>query len=304
MRVSTITEPGRPITEPGMAIDAIGEESAVSWGAIIAGAFATAALVLALTLLAAGLGLLSISPWKDLGASAKTIGLAGAIALILVHVVSSGTGGFIAGRLRTKWTSTPIDEIFFRDTAHGFLSWAVSLVIGIGLLSAISLTLIGAGAQIGSQAMATIGTAATTAAAQAAGRGSNVTDPTGYFVDTLFRSEREAPTADDGAMRAEVGRILVAGAGSGDVPPADRTYLAEVVAARTGLAQPEAEKRVADVIRQAKDARIRAEQNLRDAADMARKGGSYLALWTFVAMLAGAFTSSYAATIGGRIRDE
>lgn len=285
-------------------VEMIGEDSAVSWGAIIAGAFATAALVLALFLLGTGLGLLSISAWWDVGVSAMTVGLSAAIWLVVVHVVSAGMGGFITGRLRTKWTSAPVDEIYFRDTAHGFLSWAVSVVIGVGLLAAIALSLISGGAQVGTQAIGSVGGAATTAATQAAAQGStDLADPTGYFVDTLLRSDREAPDARDGAVRAEVGRILVIGIGTGDISPADRTYLAQVVAARTGLGQPEAEKRVADVIRHAKDAKVRTERTLRDAADSARKGTAYLSLWTFIAMLAGAFTSSYAATIGGRIRD-
>jgi hypothetical protein len=304
MRVSTNSEPERRVLARERPIDASGETSAVSWGAIAAGAFATAALVLALTLAAAGLGLSAISPWKDLGPSAPTIGLAGAIALVLVHVVSSGTGGFVAGRLRTKWASTPIDEVYFRDTAHGFLSWAVSTVIGIGLLAAISLLVLTSGAQVGSQAITTMSSTATAAALQPGGKSSSNADPTPYLVDMLLRGESEAPPSDDGAVRAEVGRIFMAGAASGDVSAADRTYLARVVASRTSLAQPEAEKRVAEIIRRAKDAKAKAEEDLRQAADTARKSAAYLSLWTFVAMLAGAFTSSYAATIGGRIRDD
>jgi hypothetical protein len=298
MHVSTINDPRR-------AVDAIGETSAVSWGAIIAGAFATAALIFALFLFGAGLGLLSASPWTNAGASATTIGLSAAIWLVIVHVLASGMGGFITGRLRTKWTSTPIDEVFFRDTAHGFLAWAVSVVIGVALVSVIALSAISGTAQVGSQAVATVGAATTTAATEAAGRASaNTADPTGYFVDKLFRSDREAPDADNGAVRTEVGRILVNGIAAGDISSSDRTYLAEVVAARTGIGQPEAEKRVAEIMRQAKDAKAKAEETIRAAADAARKAGAYLSLWTFVAMLAGAFTSSYASTIGGRLRDE
>lgn len=297
MHVSTINDPRR-------AVDAIGETSAVSWGAIIAGAFATAALILSLFLLGTGLGLLSASPWPNAGASLTTIGLSAAIWLVIAHVLASGMGGFITGRLRTKWTSTPIDEVFFRDTAHGLLAWAVSVVIGVALLSAIALSTISGAAQVGSQAVGTLGAATTTAAAEAAGRASaNSSDPTFYFVDRLFRSDREAPDTDRGTVRAEVGRILVNSMAAGDISSADRAYLAEVVAARTGIGQPEAEKRVAEIVRQAKDAKAKAEANIREAADAARKAGSYLALWTFIGMLAGAFTSSYAATIGGRLRD-
>jgi hypothetical protein len=214
-------------------------------------------------------------------------------------------GGFITGRLRTKWTSTPIDEVFFRDTAHGFLAWAVSVVIAAGLYALIALFTLYAGTQIGSQAIGGAAKSVTTAASTVAGRNSDA-DPTGYLVDSLLRPEqREAPAGGDSAsVRAEVGRILVGGvATGGDISSTDRNYLADVVAARTGLARAEAEKRVADIIRQAKDARTKAEATLRDVADAARRNLAYLALWSFIALLAGAFTASYAATFGGQLRD-
>ena len=114
----------------------------------------------------------------------------------------------------------------------------------------------------------------------------------GYFVDMLFRSDRPA-AGDAAAAQAEVGRILAVDAASGEMPSADRTYVAQLVAARTGLSQADAEKRVADVVERAKA-----------AADAARKTGVYVAIWAFIALLVGAFSASYMATVGGAVRDE
>src|ERR1700753_2352811 len=99
--------------------------SGVSWGAVIAGAFVASAFSLALLALGAGLGLVSVSPWSANNMSATTFGILAAAWLIAVQLFSSGVGGYIAGRLRTLWVDTHTDEVFFRDTAHGLLVWAV-----------------------------------------------------------------------------------------------------------------------------------------------------------------------------------
>ena len=124
---------------------------------------------------------------------------------------------------------------------------------------------------------------------QADGR---ILDPNEYFVDTLLRSDRTGPDRNDSSVRGEVGRIFANALRKGDVPAADKTYLAQVVAAKTGLSQTDAEKRVSDVFAEA-----------RQAADTTRKAAAHLSLWLFVALLIGAFCASYAATIGGRQRD-
>jgi hypothetical protein len=124
-------------------------------------------------------------------------------------------------------------------------------------------------------------------------------DSNAQFVDFLFRSDRPRE-ADDSSVRAEAGRVLVNGLRQGDLPATDRSYLAQLITARTGLSQPEAEKRVADAVTQAKEAETKARQ----AADAARKAGIHMALWTCLALLIGAFAASYAATIGGKQRDD
>ena len=253
--------------------------SGVSWGAVIAGAFVTAALSLTLLALGAGFGLLSVSPWANAGISAKTASTAAIIWLIVIQVVASGLGGYLAGRLRTKWASIHSDEVHFRDTAHGFLVWAVAVVLTAAFL--------------GSAATAMVGGAAAT--------GEMGVPESAYFVDALFRSNA-GPTAGspanasavgtDDALRAEAAAILANALKQSETGAADRTYLAQLVSTRTGLSETAAEQRVNDVIQQA-----------RQAADTVRKATARLLLWTFLALLIGAFCASYAATIGGRQRD-
>jgi hypothetical protein len=266
------------------------EQSTVSWGAVVAGGIAAAALSLFLLALGVGLGLSSISPWSDQGVSATTFKVGTGVYLVCVAMLSSAVGGYLAGRLRATWAGLHNDEIYFRDTAHGLLAWAFATILGATALGAAT-THIVAGAAAGLAPAA-----ATTAATSQA-------QPTDIYVDTLLRTEPRPAAADAQASnqpgagaatpRAEVGRLIapVLRRG-GDVSPADRTYLAKVVAARTGLGQPEAEKRVNDVIVQAKQ-----------AADDARKAAAKLMLWLAASMLAGAVASILGATEGGLLRD-
>jgi hypothetical protein len=125
-------------------------------------------------------------------------------------------------------------------------------------------------------------------------------DPMGYVVDTLFRSDRPDPNTTPEDVRAEAIRIIASGLRNGDVPAVDKTYLAQLVAARTGISQADAEKRVNDVIAKAKDVELKARQ----AADTARKVAATAAFFTAFAMLVGAFIAAVAATIAGHRRDE
>lgn len=297
-----------PTTNPagGAALGRSGTESnvsAVSWAAVLAGAVVGAALALILLALGAGLGFSSISPWQGQGASASTFTLAAAAWLIIVQIVASGLGGYLAGRLRTKWSDVNADEVHFRDTAHGFLSWAVGALIGAALLGSAAASAVGGGAQLASGALSGLGGAAGAAASQAAGSGGGTGgDAVGYFSDRLFRSDRPAPNASEGDSRAEIGRVLGRSLAQGSLAADDRTYIAQAVAARTGLSQPDAEKRVDEVTAQAKDAAAKAETAARQAAEAARKAAMAISLWTFIALLIGAFSATLAATWGGRAR--
>lgn len=194
--------------------------SAVSWGAVLAGAAAAAALSLILLLLGAGLGLAAASPWAGDGASAATLGVAGIVWLAFTQLAASGLGGYLAGRLRVRWRDTDADEVHFRDTAHGLLSWAVATLFTAAVLTAS----VGAIAGIGVKGAAlAAGTAATGAAAATAAAGtaadesgvkgsSSGTARTalgsgdfGYYVDTLLRPAATAPTTASTPSAAPAG---------------------------------------------------------------------------------------------------
>ena len=250
--------------------------SGVSWAAIMGGAFVTAALSVILLALGAGLGLSSISPWSNVGATASTMGTAAIIWLIAMQIFSSALGGYLAGRLRTKWSSIHTHEVYFRDTAHGFLVWSVAIVITMSFLTSTAATMVGGTGPSGDTSLAE-------------GRGF---DPAGYYVDALFRSDHPSQERNDAPMRAEVGNILANALRQKEIPAADKIYLTQLVIAKTGLQQADAEKRVMDVF-----------ASTREMAEAARKAVSHLLLWFFIALLIGAFSASYAATIGGRQRD-
>lgn len=271
--------------------------SAVSWAAIIAGAVAMGAIALILLALGAGLGFASISPWSGAGASATTFKVATGIWLIVVQWLSAAFGGYLTGRLRTKWVAVPADEIYFRDTAHGFLAWALAAVVTVAALASATSALVGGAAHV---AGAAAGETVQGAAGSVASSGSAALDPTGYLVDSLFRTNHPAANTDPQAVRAETLRIIAHGVSSGAVSNEDRTYLADLVAARTGLSQPEAAQRVDQVVAQAKAAEIKA----RYAADQVRKAAAALSFFTAFSMLVGAFIAAVAAVVAGHRRDE
>ena len=249
--------------------------SGVSWGAVIGGAFVAAAFYLILLALGAGLGLSALSPWSNVGAPASAVGAAAIVWLIFIEVVASALGGYLTGRLRTKWALVHTDEVYFRDTANGFLAWAVALVISVTLLTSAGALMVGKSAEVRSTSQ----------------NSTAALSPNAYFVDTLFRSDRPN-SVNDTATRAEASRIVDRAILLDQMPAADRNYLIGMVAAQTGISQSRAEERVATVIADA-----------RQAEDTARKVTAHLLLWFFLALMMGAFSASYAATIGGRQRD-
>jgi hypothetical protein len=259
------------------------QASGVSWGAIAAGGIATSALSLLLLALGAGLGFSSVSPWSNSGVSARTFNIGAGLYLIVMAMVASTIGGYLAGRLRTKWAGVHTHEVFFRDTAHGFLAWAFAAVLSAAFLASAASHL-ATGASVG------LGQAVGTAAAN-----QSLLDgvPVNNFVDTLLRADPAANRPPmDPAARGEILRIFTVGLRDGELAASDRAYLAQVVAARTGLSQAEAEKRVTDVTIQAKT-----------ALDNVRSAAAHLSLWLTASLLIGAFCASLAATEGGQLRD-
>lgn len=274
-------------------------KSALAWGPVIGGAVAATGITLILLLLGSGVGLTMVSPWSGESSSAATVGVTAAIWLVVVQWLSSAFGGYLTGRLRTKWAALHTDEVFFRDTAHGFLSWALATVFVAGFLASSLSSLAGAGASAVGQAAATAGMAGTSAAAASSDAPSG---PTAYFTDALLRPENVADRANenDGAAAAEISRILLQGAANGSVPDGDKTYIASIVAARTGLPEADARSRVDTVLKQIDDAKVAAQA----AADTARKAAATSALIGSLSLLVGAFIAAAAAAFGGRQRDE
>jgi hypothetical protein len=268
-------------------------KSTASWSAIIAGAFVAIAVSLVLFALGSGLGFASISPWDGQGLSVTTFAVTTAIWLIVTQWLSSAVGGYIAGRLRSRWPGTPPHEVFFRDTAHGFVTWAVATVMVVSLLASSALSALSGGVHV-----------ATSVAASAAQGAAGTTTPSFvYGLDRLLRpadaSAAAAPSGPD--VRPEVTHVIVqAVATNGTVADADRTYLAGLVAARTGVSAADAQARVNDFISTANQAR----DSVKASADAARKAAAKTAIFTALALAIGAFIACLTAALGGKIRDE
>jgi hypothetical protein len=291
-------------------------KSGASWGAILAGAVVAVSLSLVLLTLGAGLGFASVSPWAGHGLSATGFTVAGTIWLIVTQWLSAAAGGYVAGRLRQRWLATHVHEVFFRDTAHGLVTWGVATLFVAAVLASSLTGLVSGGARAaggiasaGGQAMASMGPAMghTDGPGDRGPMGVEAGGPGGaYNLDKLLRTN-SAATPDSGApgrkgpdVRGEVMHIAANAATTGSVSDEDRTYLANLIAANTGISADEAQKRVDAYIQSVNDATAKAKA----AADAARKAAAQAALYTALALLVGAFIASVSAAIGGRLRDE
>ena len=115
----------------------------VSWPSVVAGAVAACALTLVLLAFGTGLGLTVVSPWAGSGVSATTFKIGTGLYLIVIGMLSSSIGGYLAGRLRSCWSGVHGDEVYFRDTAHGFVAWALASVLGAAVLAMPASSIVG-----------------------------------------------------------------------------------------------------------------------------------------------------------------
>ena len=265
-----------PVVRPGLGQPKTVEapeatSSGVSWSAVIAGAFATAALGFTLMTLGAGAGLSSISIWPRAGFSTQRVAPIAIIWIMLVQALACALGGFLAGRLRTKWISVHRHEVHFRDTAHGLLVWCVGLVMTVAFLSSLGAAL---------------------AKDLSSMSGEDLANPADYFVDQLFRSNGPIADRPDQATRAEARLILAAALRQPTIDSPDKIYLGNLISARTGISPADGASRV--------DQTVAAE---RQAIDGTRKAVAHSLYWLVVALLVGAFSASCAAIVGGRRRD-
>lgn len=270
-------------------------QSAVSWAAIFAGAAGAAALSLLLLFLGTGLGLTAVSPWASEGISAASFGFAAIAWLSFTQLAASGMGGYLAGRLRTKWTAVHSDEVYFRDTAHGFLTWAVASLLVAALLTSVVGAIINGGARAGA--------AGASAVMDSSRANSNeASSSLEYAIDSMFRDNFSAvqnrQTAGETAAIpvAEVTRIFTRALRNGTLPQEDKRYVSQLIVQRSDLSQHQAEQRVLEGF-------DNVQGTLKEATDEAREASAYVALWMFVALLLGAFTASLMAVYGGRQRD-
>lgn len=263
-------------------------EHTVCWGAILAGAFAAAGMTIILAALGSATGLAMVTPWSDSGVSAGTFKIIAGGYLVLTAIISSVVGGYIAGRLRAKGTTAPQQEVLFRDTAHGMVAWAFATIALVAVLGTGTGSLVSSG-------MTGLFHGASQSASTTAG-------PTDYYVDMLLRSApRSSGTStitvtgqtDPASARREASSIFARSFGTNsNLSSADRSYLVQLVAQRTGMSEADAEKRVADVTTQTKT-----------YLDNARKYSIAFALWVTVALFAGAFAAAAGAIEGGQLRD-
>jgi hypothetical protein len=249
--MDTIIERNVVVTEAPAATGA----SAVSWAAIFAGALAASALSLVLFILGIGLGLGSISPWSSEGISGTALGMSAILWITFVSLVASGLGGYITGRLRTRWLATHTDEVYFRDTAHGFLAWALSTLITAVVFTSTTVGAISMGAQAAASVVS--GTAEVAAAgaggAAAAGAGALASQtgdgggatagegPLAYYLDSMFRTSvlTRVPANQFPVTPATTGATPTAGAaGNAGASPQQQGEAAEQEAAADVASTP------------------------------------------------------------------
>jgi hypothetical protein len=241
-----------------------------------------------------------------------TFGVSTILWLTFTQLFASGIGGYLSGRLRTKWIAVHSDEVYFRDTAHGFLSWAVATLVTAAILTTVIGSIISGGVRAGATmagGVATTAAAATVSVATTAGSGivnsNSDSSSMDYFIDSLFRKDASIDSKADIPITGtlEVARIFINSIQTKNLPEEDIRYVGQVVAQHTDLTQQNAEKRVRDTFTRIQEKLQDAETISKTAADQARKASAYASLWLFISLLIGAFVASISATYGGRQRD-
>jgi hypothetical protein len=277
--------------------------SGVSWSGVIAGALTAVAVTAIIVSLGSGIGLSLASPFAS-SPSGSTLTIMGAVWLLFSQAVGFATGGYMAGRLRANPGRWHTSEVKFRDAANGLVVWAIGVVLSLLLLAGAVSKVTGA-----------VGTAATAGgAAAAAGATAGVQSSSlDYYTDMLLRTNPQsqanpaagaapnggAPTSGPNSQmqRQQVTRIMLTAIGPSGLSGDDRTYLAQIVSAQSGMSQDDAQKKVDDVVN-------RAKADATKAADTARQGAEYFAFWTFMSLLFSAVCAALGGMLGGDLRDE
>jgi hypothetical protein len=286
---------------PATSTASAGGASFVEWGAVLAGAVLAAAISFVLLTFGAAIGLSATSPWPNSGVSAKLIATLALLWAMMQQIGAFMVGGYVAGRMRSRWREPTQHEVEFRDGLHGGLVWAVGIVIAAALLMATA----GAAAKTG----ADLAGKATGAVAVSAG------DPMDVVLDSMLRPATVAQAASSSGpaaaatpppaaaasraravggdeSRSEMARLLASAVASGSLSEQNRNYLTQLVAQRSGLSQPEAERRVNEAFTAA-----------REAADKARKAAVLTGFVTAASLIVSFGAAWWAAMRGGQHRD-
>jgi hypothetical protein len=260
-----------------------GSRAALSWSAVIAGALGATAINFILIALGSGIGLAVTSPYS--GPSAGTMTVAGAVWLVFAETLTFAAGGYYAARVRLGDADPVAGASRFRDGANGFLVWAIGVAATAAIVALVAVASL-------------FGAAHAAGGALEAGAAMTPADQMNYYVDELTRSTQPGAGAGNAqADNAPVTRILATSIRNGKLADDDRAYLASLVAARTGVSQDEAQRRVDDVFN-------RAREGIKQAADTARKAAAFVSFWTFMALLFGAVAATLGGILGGELRDE
>jgi hypothetical protein len=257
------------------------QQSAISWPAILGGATAAAALSLILLVIGTGLGLASVSPWANSGISAKGFDIGTIAWIILTPTIAASIGGYLCGRLRTRWLQTHTTEVQFRDAAHGLLTWATASIVSVAICAATIHLLMQRAPQLSMTQELTI--------------------PTEYYVGKLYRNQTQIQTHS--SVLAESNRIFSKSLSTGQVAKDDLLYLTQQIKLYTGTSEAEADKRLRDTFSDAQAQIDEGTALAKRGFDQARKASAYASLWFIASLVSSAFAACFAATLGGKRRD-
>ena len=269
--------------------------SFVEWSAVLAGGAMAAAISFVLLTFGSAIGLSFVSPWKEAGLSGKVVAGLAVFWMMAQQIGAAMAGGYIAGRMRSRWADANSDEVEFRDGLHGGLVWAVGVIITAAFLLGAAGSAIKAGTEVAGRIAST----------------TNV-DPLDYTIDTLLRgsprpagaatpanqsaAQISATTTANTELRGELLRTFTRAVADGTMADSDRSYVAGIVAQRTGVPQQEAERRVTEVYNNV-------TRTTKETADKARRSGILVGLVTAASLLASLGAAWWSAIQGGNHRD-
>ncbi len=298
----------------------------VDWHSIIAGAVVATAIGVVFAGFGAALGLSALSPQPGEGSSTLSLILTGVWALVTI-LVSYGTGGYVAGRMRRRVDSATPDEVSARDAIHGMVVWGLGVLIGAWIAGNVIGTAANAVGNVAQGAAQAVGNVAQGLGSAAGGAAQAATDaaagggegggldlsgfnPIEAINNRLLRGTGEQ--VNPNATVSPVARdVLFEVARTGELTDENRQVLSEEVARNSTLTPEEANARIDQAVQQVTQLRDEAQQRVdqaaqaaRDAADAARRAAVLTGFLVAAGFAIALGAAMYGAGIGGRHRDE